>query len=850
MEERVAPRVLGWALVGVVLSGELLFGATRLPIGELRFDLQSVFAALVLLFAGLVLVLGRGGARPGRAFTFAALAFPAWLFMQGLPLPEGIRRILSPESVAWLHEYWPGPLHGLNGEELVAANAPSWFPLSLDPTATREFFFLALAASAAFLAARALFRRGGGQHRRILVVVALFGAFEAIYGLVEWVSSSPAIFWYTREHYLDCATGTLINRNHFAMLVYFGLGCALALLTDLRARRLAGEQLERDLALRVGLFAIVAIDLVAILASKSRAGMAGALIVFIPALPLLWRGARATRAVVIATAALVLVPAALVVGPELYERTGQVSHEWTGEGSRGAVLRSSLGLVEDFPVIGTGGATFEWVFATQRPPEIVGSYNYAHNDYLQTLIETGFLGLLLALLPALLFVVEILRRQRSGEDDRLSWPLLLALAAAMLHELVDFGLQIPANAVLFALLAGAAGVPARTRNAGGAARIAGVLALVALVPALLHGIASWPGLEDKLPWPVRPDSQHLAGRAEYRVWRDAVVEDADADRNALAAGIRHAATAQSHRPLSPYFAVSMASYLRAGMSYGEIDAASAPTVREELVHLVDRARGLDPWNVSARSRLMMLALAAGDIDGAFEDAQAAGRASAMRAKQALGRLERSGLPRILIYDTLSDSPYFLREMISTGVREADHDLVARLVPADVEPTLTRCRVGNFVADALRRVHELPGEPLLELCREQEEVRRDPRLMEAIDTWIAWDRFYRGNYEGAGELAPKLSRPWDRHWLSLQIAERREDWPAVLKHGHQLLKQAPAKQPVWEERLRLRLGRAYAQTGRIRNAIREYERLLVLTPENEEAAEVLHRLQRGDNPYRR
>jgi O-antigen ligase len=70
-------------------------------------------------------------------------------------------------------------------------------------------------------------------------------------------------------------------------------------------------------------------------------------------------------------------------------------------------------------------------------------YREAHNDYLQVLVESGVPGLLLALLAAF----EVLRAAR-----RDGW-LLWALSAVLLHELVDFDLQIPAIAVVFVVLA-------------------------------------------------------------------------------------------------------------------------------------------------------------------------------------------------------------------------------------------------------------------------------------------------------------------------------------------------------------------------------------------------------------
>jgi O-antigen ligase len=80
------------------------------------------------------------------------------------------------------------------------------------------------------------------------------------------------------------------------------------------------------------------------------------------------------------------------------------------------------------------------------PPDLPGLnwYREAHNDYVQLLVETGLTGLLLGLWAAL-------RALKAARRD--PW-LLAAVAGILLQEGLDFSLQIPAVAVLFAVLTG------------------------------------------------------------------------------------------------------------------------------------------------------------------------------------------------------------------------------------------------------------------------------------------------------------------------------------------------------------------------------------------------------------
>lgn len=80
----------------------------------------------------------------------------------------------------------------------------------------------------------------------------------------------------------------------------------------------------------------------------------------------------------------------------------------------------------------------------------------AHNDYLQLASEGGLLVGVPALIALLVVGRQIACRLREDEaDSRAHWTRVGAVAglvAIALQESVDFSLQIPGNAVLFALL--------------------------------------------------------------------------------------------------------------------------------------------------------------------------------------------------------------------------------------------------------------------------------------------------------------------------------------------------------------------------------------------------------------
>ena len=85
----------------------------------------------------------------------------------------------------------------------------------------------------------------------------------------------------------------------------------------------------------------------------------------------------------------------------------------------------------------------------------MGEWDYAHNTYLELAHELG-LPAAAALLLAQGLVVRRLWRG-AAERRRNRWPACVGLgaaAAAGLHALLDFSLQMPAAAALFAMLLG------------------------------------------------------------------------------------------------------------------------------------------------------------------------------------------------------------------------------------------------------------------------------------------------------------------------------------------------------------------------------------------------------------
>jgi O-antigen ligase len=172
----------------------------------------------------------------------------------------------------------------------------------------------------------------------------------------------------------------------------------------------------------------------------------------------LWRVGR-SRSVLWAALAAVAIAACFLLLPsdQLITRFAELSSptELTNDG-RLQLWRESIGLYRAFPIFGCGVGTFETAFLRYKAVAPAATADYAHNDYLQFLIELGAVGFVIG---AVLFIAVIRRTaaalsHRYDPDTRLlAAGCLASLAAIGLHSLVDFNLHVPANATALAWIA-------------------------------------------------------------------------------------------------------------------------------------------------------------------------------------------------------------------------------------------------------------------------------------------------------------------------------------------------------------------------------------------------------------
>ena len=159
---------------------------------------------------------------------------------------------------------------------------------------------------------------------------------------------------------------------------------------------------ERVLWIGAGLLCLAGL-----LASGSRASLAGWMI---GAAYLLWRELRAKprRMAAVAAAGVLLLLGIAAVTPQLTQRLGHTLSDVSGNRLR--IWHTSLEMIADRPMLGTGFGTFERAYDRRRVAGM-SSEPFAFNLWLNLAVETGGLGLATALWVA---IEAVLAWRRSG----------------------------------------------------------------------------------------------------------------------------------------------------------------------------------------------------------------------------------------------------------------------------------------------------------------------------------------------------------------------------------------------------------------------------------------------------
>ena len=299
------------------------------------------------------------------------------------------------------------------------------------------------------------------NHRESATIVAMtlvvVGFGLAFLGVVQFVKHDPKIWGAARpEQYIARGSGTFFNPNNFAG--YLEMIVPVALAYTIMSR--LGDTIKVLLA-----YAVLAM-LAGITVSLSRGGiLAIAVTLVLFCLVLLaqrdfWLPATVTLA------ALLLVGIVFTGQFDSLQRRFSKGVQTVKGDPSGRVLywESARQLYARNPAWGIGPGHFDVEFPLVRPTRVQNRPQYVHNDYLNTLCEWGAAGMGIVAATCALLAWGVLRTWRAvrrpandfgaRKSDRMAFLMgaSAGLVCAMLHSIVDFNMQIPANEITAVIL--------------------------------------------------------------------------------------------------------------------------------------------------------------------------------------------------------------------------------------------------------------------------------------------------------------------------------------------------------------------------------------------------------------
>lgn len=417
--------------VAVLLGAALLLGGASQQ-HQLRLAILELAALPLLVVAGSRLIAGDG--RLSRFAVFIAAAAAAVPLIQLIPLPPGVWTAL------------PGREQPALALEL-AGLSPGWAPLSLAPDQTWHAFLAILPPVAMFL--------GFGfcaapQRLRMIYALLIFAVFSVVLGTAQLASGGGQLYpWPTTR--LGSVVGFFANRNHLATLCLLTLPFA----SVLGARVLRTQDRSGRLILWLSIL-FVSLMVLALGVIRSRMGIGLLAPTLVLSLVAAWIASGGGRPKPLLLG--MIGGVGVAVGAVMIFALAPLL-------ARFDALGAQEGRFENWPVVaeavnsylplGSGLGSFDTVYRSVEPLERLDPtfFNRAHNEYLETWLETGWIGGALIIVFFVWFVRRawIAWRAKPGLERDLQRAASVAIGVILAHSLVDYPLRTVTITVILAM---------------------------------------------------------------------------------------------------------------------------------------------------------------------------------------------------------------------------------------------------------------------------------------------------------------------------------------------------------------------------------------------------------------
>ena len=288
-----------------------------------------------------------------------------------------------------------------------------------------------------------------GPLRAFAFFFATFGFLLALFAIAQQFTWNGNLYWLVHVRQDGWVYGPYVNHAHYAGLMEMLVPIPLVLVMMNRWQK----------AQRV-LFGFATLLMAStIFLSQSRGGMVAFSVQIALFAVILGVRERTRKQVLLLLFLVVLLTVWLtMLSPGgISDRIARLSN--VAASDRLTIARDSMKMIATRPVLGWGLGTFPVVYPSFRTFYTNFFVNAAHNDYVQTTVETGLLGFAALCSFVVLFYrggFRNIARWRNDVGSATRLAAIIGVTGILIHSFCDFNLQIPANAALFFVLAAVA----------------------------------------------------------------------------------------------------------------------------------------------------------------------------------------------------------------------------------------------------------------------------------------------------------------------------------------------------------------------------------------------------------
>lgn len=399
---------------------------------------------LGLLFVWVIKMIREGEfAFPGTGLNLPVALFLGLVIFQMIPIGTALLGIISPATNRFYIDSF-----------MALGNAAEFSGLSstitLNSYATKVEFWRMLSYLGAFYLVIANIRTPRQIHRMISVIIVV-GFLLALFGLIQYLSWNGKVFWVYEYPKGGNPFGSFINKNNYAGFINMIIPLALAF--SLYAKDKGIKFLFAFMALLMAITVFLSMSRGGVFSFFASMTFMGGMLIFVKR----GLGNRSLLLIAVAFGATLILYLVLIGMDPVVDRLSTLtSSETYNRDLRLPVWASTLDIIKDYPLFGTGFGTFESVFPGYRPIDV--SYLHwrdAHNDYLQLLSDTGIAGFLIVTSFFVIFFKRTLRVFTCGRFEDMNFfilSLMGSVVAFLFSIIFTFNTHIPASAFLFAVI--------------------------------------------------------------------------------------------------------------------------------------------------------------------------------------------------------------------------------------------------------------------------------------------------------------------------------------------------------------------------------------------------------------